>query len=375
MRWKCVTAEPLRGGWRLAPQFLWLALLVPAWFGAASGAAAQDDARMRQLRLLCAQLSGDLTDPGGIAAFQRCLTTHDPLGEIRRDNNIGGGTPAADRPGAKPPPGFGHNSRRTLADGVQRFATRDGRLFYVIDKDGKLWRGKPATKEAHIIDENVAAIELIDDANLLTLGTDGRLWRREGDAAARALVDEKVASFQAMGALVYVRGSDGKLWRETGNAGSRDLVDQQVTSFQAIDPDRVYVLGNDGELWRENRDARDRKAIAGTVTAFQYVADSDTTYVLTHDGTLWRQEGDKGKPEQVDHGVAAFQALDLHLAYVLGRDSRLWQELGNRDQAVMVDFGLLAEAGRAAFQVIDAQHIYVLGNDHKLWAETMPARR
>jgi hypothetical protein len=197
MRWKCVTAEPLRGGWRLAPQFLWLALLVPGWLGAPGGAAAQDDARMRQLRLLCAQLSGDLTDPGGIAAFQRCLTTHDPLGEIRRDNNIGGGTPAADRPGAKPPPHFGHNSRRTLADGVQRFATRDGRLFYVIDRDGKLWRGKPATKEAHTIDQNVAAIELIDDANILTLGTDGRLWRREGDAAGRALVDEKVASFQA----------------------------------------------------------------------------------------------------------------------------------------------------------------------------------
>jgi hypothetical protein len=71
MRWKCLTAEPPRGGWRLAPQFLGLALLVPAWLGAADGAAAQDDARMRQLRLLCAQLSGDLTDPGGIAAFQR----------------------------------------------------------------------------------------------------------------------------------------------------------------------------------------------------------------------------------------------------------------------------------------------------------------
>jgi len=217
MRWKYVTAEPLRSGSRLAPQLLWLALLVPAWFGPAGGAAAQDDARMRQLRLLCAQLSGDLTDPGGIAAFKRCLTTHDPLGEIRRDNNIGG-IPAVDRPGAKPPPGFGHNSRRTFADDVRRFETRDGRLFNVIDKDGKLWRGKPATKEAHTIDEDVAAIELIDDANLLTLGTDGRLWRRQGDAAGRVLIDEKVAAFQAMGALVYVRGSDGKLCRETGNA-------------------------------------------------------------------------------------------------------------------------------------------------------------
>lgn len=54
----------------------------------ASMATAEDDARMKQLRLLCARLSGDLTDAGGMAAFRRCLTTHDPLKEIRRDNNI-----------------------------------------------------------------------------------------------------------------------------------------------------------------------------------------------------------------------------------------------------------------------------------------------
>jgi hypothetical protein len=51
-------------------------------------ASAEDDARMKQLRLLCARLSGDLTDPGGMAAFRRCLTTHSPLNEIRRDNNV-----------------------------------------------------------------------------------------------------------------------------------------------------------------------------------------------------------------------------------------------------------------------------------------------
>jgi hypothetical protein len=51
-------------------------------------ASAEDDARMKQLRLLCARLSGDLTDPGGMAAFRRCLTTHNPLNEIRRDNNV-----------------------------------------------------------------------------------------------------------------------------------------------------------------------------------------------------------------------------------------------------------------------------------------------
>ncbi len=368
MRWRGVTAGRPGAGLRLA-------LLVPVWLAVVGGAAAQDDARTRQLRLLCAQLSGDLTEPGGIAAFRRCLTTHDPLGEIRRDNNIGGGGAAADRPGAKAPPGFGRNSRSLLAEGVQRFATLDGKLFYAIDKDAKLWRFTPATKEAHVVDQNVAAIELIDDANRLTLGSDSRLWRHEGDSGTGVLVDEKVVAFQAMGAVIYVRGSDGKLWRETGGAVSRDLIDQQVAGFQAIDASVVYVLGSDGKLWRENGDARDRKPIAGAVAAFQYVAVGNTTYVLAHDGTLWRQEGESGKPEQVDHGVAAFQALDLHLAYVLGKDGRLWQELGNREQAVLVESDVLASSGRAALQVMDAQHICVLGADHKLWAETMPAGR
>jgi outer membrane protein OmpA-like peptidoglycan-associated protein len=72
-------------------------LLAWGWLPIAQPAA-QDDAQTRQLRLLCAQLSGDLTEPGGMAAFQRCLTTHDPAGEIRRDNNIGSG--AAVKPGA-----------------------------------------------------------------------------------------------------------------------------------------------------------------------------------------------------------------------------------------------------------------------------------
>jgi hypothetical protein len=100
-----------------------LAFIALAFLGNGRPVLAQDDARTRQLRLLCARLSGDLTEPGGVAAFRRCLTTHDPLGEIRRDNNVGGGAaPAADRPDARPPKGFGGDSRRSLAKGVQRFA-------------------------------------------------------------------------------------------------------------------------------------------------------------------------------------------------------------------------------------------------------------
>src|SRR6204780_4769077 len=67
-----------------------LLLLLAGGCGVIPGpVAAQDDAKTKQLRLLCAQLSGDLTEPGGMAAFQRCLTTHNPAEEIRRDNNVG----------------------------------------------------------------------------------------------------------------------------------------------------------------------------------------------------------------------------------------------------------------------------------------------
>jgi hypothetical protein len=61
-------------------------LVVAAALAAALPAAAHaDDARTAQLRLLCVQLSGDLTDPGGMAAFRRCMTSHNPLGAIRRN--------------------------------------------------------------------------------------------------------------------------------------------------------------------------------------------------------------------------------------------------------------------------------------------------
>ena len=123
-----------------------------------------------------------------MAAFRRCLTAHDPANEIRRDNNIGAGAvAAADRPGAIPPKGFGHDSRSPLADGVQHFAAQDGGFFYVIDKDGRLWRWNPATKDPHVIDDAVAGFALVDNTHLLVLGTDSRLWLQAVDTASRAL--------------------------------------------------------------------------------------------------------------------------------------------------------------------------------------------
>lgn len=335
-------------------------------------AAAEDDARTKQLRLLCAQLSGDLTEPGGLAAFRRCLT-QDPLGEIRRDNNL---PPAAasDRPGAAPPAGFGRDSRQSLASGVERFQTLDGKEFFVVDKDAKLWRGNPATKDPQVVAQHVATFRATGNA-LFVRDSDGKLWREGAGASPRILVDQAVAAFQPVNeSLLYIQGMDGALWREAGNAATRAIVDRTVSAFQAVDASLVFVLGTDHRLWREIGDMHTRSLVASTVVAFQYVPDGDTVYVVTGDGGLWRQEG-AGKAEPVDHDVAGFQAVDMHLAYVLGKDGRLWRELGNRDQAVLVDHHLPVASGKAAFQAIDAQHVYLLGEDHRLWGETMPAGR
>jgi hypothetical protein len=63
-----------------------LAIIAPAY--------AQMDARTAQLRLLCARLSEDLTEPGGMAQFRRCLT-HPPVAAIRQN---------AQRPHVRLPP-------------------------------------------------------------------------------------------------------------------------------------------------------------------------------------------------------------------------------------------------------------------------------
>jgi hypothetical protein len=324
--------------------------------------------------LLCAQLSGDLTDPGGIAAFRRCLTTHDPLGEIKRDNNIGGrvGPRVVDRPNAKPPRGYGADSRKLAAEGIHGFATLDGRLFYGVDKDGTVWRWDVVTKKANAIDHNTAAVKLIDPDHVLALDKAGVLWREGGDGAGRTGVDRGVALFQGLSPdLIYVLGRDGQLWRERTGA-ARALVDRRVKAFQAIDADVVYVLGTDAVLWRETGDARNDTQVAQQVTAFQYVPGSDTLYVVAGDATLWRKER-KGDPQRIDQAVAAFQAIDARLAYVLGQDGRLWRQIGNRDHALLVDRALM-KSGGAAFEAIDAQRVVVLAADYKLWNETMPGR-
>ncbi len=337
----------------------------------AFGAAAQDDARTRQLRLLCAQLSGDLTDPGGLAAFRRCLTRN-PLDEIKRDNAIGG-APAADRPDATPPAGFGHYSRRLVAEGVERFQTLDGKTFFALDRDGTLWRFTVNARDGLAVARQVAAFQAMKDDVLFLLGKDGALRSQDKSSGPPIELGQNLAGFQAVdGGAVYTRGTDGRLSRRS--AGVTTPLDRAVAEFQAIDGAVVYVLGADGKLWREAGDASNRAQVAADVAAFEYVADGAVAYVLTKDGALWRREG-AHEPERFDSSVSAFHAVDMNLLYVLGRDGRLWRELGGRDHAELVDGPVLAGAGRAAFQATDAQHVYALGVDHKLWAETMPGGR
>jgi hypothetical protein len=347
-----------------------LALSV-AWTVAATGgpASAQDDARMRQLRLLCAQLSGDLADPGGIAAFRRCLTTHDPLQEIRRDNNLGGAP--LDRPNATPPAGFGRNSRRLVGEGVVRFQQIEGGPLYIVDQTGRLWRG---TGDARLLDQNVTTFKVVD-GRLFVQSTDGTLWRAKLDGAERTMIDRTVSMFQPISAgIIYVLGTDARLWRENGHFSNRVEVDRAVGDFQSNDAVDVFVLGVDQQLWREAGTMQSRSLIASKVIAFQYVPGGDTIYVQTSDGTLWRKSG-HDTPQQVDNAVAAFQAVDSRLAYVIGNDGRLWREPGGRNQAVLVDRDVLVTAGKGAIQATDPSHVLVLDNQHKLWAESMPDSR
>jgi hypothetical protein len=339
-----------------------------ALFLTANRAGAEDDARMKQLRLLCVRLSGDLTDPGGMAAFRRCLTTHNPLNEIRRDNNIAA---PVDRPSAAPPEGFGGNTRFHVADGIERFFVAEANLVYVLDKAGKLWRGTVDGKDARLVEQNVAAFQ-ISDGRLFVQNADGVLWRVKPDGTERTRIDQTVAAFQPINAgLIYVLGTDHTLWREIGDTAKRSEVDHTVKEFQAVDGNVVFVLGADGQLWREAGSAQSRSLVAKDVTAFQFLPGSEVVYVHAVDGTLWRKHGND-KPEQVDQSVAAFQAMDASVSFVLGKDGRLWREIGGRQRASLVDRDVLVSAGKAAFQATDPSQVFVLGNDHRLWLEAMP---
>jgi hypothetical protein len=330
---------------------------------------AADDAATRRARLLCSILGEDLTEPGGLAAFRRCLAAHDPLAEAARQNNIGhyGPMRPIDRPNATPPRGFGRDTRVALAQAIREFQTNDGKVIYAVATDGRLWRSTSGTKDAHVVDKSVAAFRVMPDDRVFVLGTDDALWR---EGSPRVLIDQNAADFQPLAGtnVIYVRGTNARLWREAGDYKTRAPVDNAVTAFQALDASAVFVLTSDGKLWRETGDARNRKSIAASARAFQYVPDGDTIYVLTAADQLWRQTGAQ-KPELVDRDVASFHAVDMNLAYVLAKDGRLWQVLGNRDQAALVDRGI------TSFQATDAHHVVVLGDDHRLWAETMPPGR
>jgi hypothetical protein len=329
---------------------------------------ADDDARMKQLRLLCVRLSGDLTDPGGMAAFRRCLITHNPLNEIKRDNNI---ARPAEPPNATPPNGFGRSGRFHVADDVQSFQATEANLVYVLNSAGKLWRGTVDGKDTHLIDDKVGSFRFVD-GHLFVGGRDGVLWRLKTDGSERTRIDQAVAAFQPLNAdLIYVLSTDHTLWRETGESGNRVEVDHTVKDFQAINVGLIYVLSADGQLWREAGSAQARTLVAGNIAAFQYFASGDMIFVLTTDSILWRRQGD-GKAEQVDQSVATFQAINSQTVFVLGKDGRLWREISGRSQAMLVDRDVLVTSGKTAFHADDPAHVFLLGSDHKLWLEALP---
>jgi hypothetical protein len=332
-----------------------------ASLAAAGPSAAEDDARTKQLRLLCTQLSGDLTEPGGLAAFRRCMT-RDPVGAMK-DNAFGGRPP----PGVSPPPGHGRNTRQLLASAVTQFQVVGANVLYIVVTDRKLWRQTIGTTDGKAVASNVAAFQALADGRLYVQTDDGRLWLGGERASAEQPVAEGVAAFHvtATGSL-YVLGRDRALWRNRGPA--RTLVDSEVTGFQAIDDTVVDVLTADGTLWRETGTREHREQLASGITYFREVGDA--MYVLTApDRTLWRKTA--SGPEKVDAQVAWFQPIDRSLVYVLGQDGLLWREHGN--QRELVDSEVVPQPG--AFQAADATRVYVLASDNRLWAESMPPAR
>src|SRR5579862_1359822 len=256
-----------------------LACALATVLAVAGMAFAQDDARTKQLRLLCAQLSGDLTEPGGLAAFKRCLT-QDPIAATKQ--NVFG-TPAA----VQPPAGHGRNTRSAVASAVYRFQVAGSTSVYVLASDAKLWRATLDGKDAKVVDPAVTSFYALDGTSFYALDPQGNLWREDGDGA-RQKVDATVARFQPLdGTTVYVLGTDGRLWRETGDQSNRSLVDAEVAAFRAVDATIVYVKGREGKLWRENGSNVDRRQVGSNVGDFRIVGSS--VYLTGSDGGLWRK--------------------------------------------------------------------------------------
>jgi hypothetical protein len=319
---------------KLAGSIFMIGLLILA---APRFAAAEEDARTKQLRLLCAQLSGDLTEPGGIAAFRRCLT-QDPLSAMRR-NAFGTAETAP-----QPPQGYGRNTRTAVASVVAKFQAIGEKIIYVLTTDGKLWRQNSGSNDSKMIDAAVAEFQALDATNFYALGPDGKLWHEAGDASSRRWVDAEVAAFQPLDdKIIYVLGRDARLWRETGDMHNRVLVDSDVAAFQAIDAAIVYIKSKDGKLWRVKGTKADRLQIASDVIDFR--VEGEATFIVTSAANaLWRKIGDDAG-EQVAAGLSAFQPVGAHCVYALAADGRLWVGAGKNARYDFVDADLLLQAG------------------------------
>lgn len=329
-------------------------------------AQAQDDARTKQLRLLCARLSGDFASPSGIIAFRRCLNQN-PLSAMRRNvfgARAGDGASGKPAPPPQPPKGFGRDSRVELASAVSHFQAVEG-FLYVQTTDGKLWRQTAGTKDGKVVLDSVASFRAVDGTTVYARDPLGRLWRVSG-VNARQQVETDVAAFQPLDAeSVVVLGQDGRLWRISG--GDKTQLDGEVASFQAIDATTTYIKSRDGKLWRRN--GSERSLISADAADFRI--EGETAYVLTTGSELWRKTG-TDKPVKVSGNVRAFQPAGPRWIYVQIKAGSLWLGEGPDKPHAFVDSDLLDDAGVPSFQVIDAEHVYVLGADRKLWAETMP---
>ena len=314
-------------------------------------------------------MSGDLTDPGGIAKFRRCLTAKDPLNEIRRDNNIAA---PANSPNAPPGEAFGRDTRFHVADGIERFQVVDGKLVYVINGAAKLWRATMDGKDARLVDERVADF-VLTDRHLFIRGTDGALWRVTLDGSERTRIDQSVAAFQPINAaVIYVLGIDHTLWREIGDASKRTEVDHTVKDFQAIDVNLVFRARRRRAAVARNRQRglacaghqRHRRLPILSGRRHRLCAGRRRGVVAQERQRQARagRPGSSGVPgDGPSDGVCARQ------------DGRLWREMGGRAQeAALVDRDVLVTAGKAAFHADDPAHVMVLGSDHKLWAESTP---